>query len=832
MNNILFNIDEIVSVCHASVLQQSSESVFVSDILTDSRHATPGSNSLFVALKGGKHNGHQYIEEAYSKGIKAFLISEDSIAISANDIVVLKVSDTMLALQQLAASHRLKFKIPTLAITGSNGKTVVKEWLFQLLSPDFSIIRSPKSYNSQVGVPLSVCKLRSEHQMAIFEAGISQTGEMIKLEKVIQPTAGIFTNIGTAHDENFINHSQKTAEKLQLFVNCKKLVYCSDYYDIAEKLISSGLNKKIELFSWGSKEGSLLQIKKSESTENSTVISAIYNGKHISVTIPFIDKASIENATHCWAFMLMEGYDNNVVDQRIQKLNSIEMRLEVKEGINGCTIINDSYNSDINSLSIAIDFLEKNKEYRQKTLVLSDILQSGKQNETLVKEIASLIERRGIDRFIGIGPVLAANKKYFSDEASFYANTDSFLREYDLVNFRNEMILLKGARQFGFERIGALLEAKAHETILSTDLNALTHNINFFKSKLPSKTRMMAMVKAFAYGSGSIEIARHLEYHRLDYLAVAYTDEGVTLRKAGITTPIMVMSPEDSNHYFLFRYNLEPEIFSLSSLQKLIVSAKEFEEIIELPIKIHIKFDSGMHRLGFAETDIEGLADLLVENKKYIQVASAFSHFSASDETKHNLFTLEQLDSFNLMANKLEQKIGGNFIRHIANSAGALRFPDAHLDMVRIGIGLYGIDPSGNFSHELKPVVSLKTKVLQIKKIAPGQSIGYSRKAISENTRTTATLAIGYADGLHRVMGNGNWKVCINGHLVPLIGNICMDMCMADITGIDNISEGDEVEIFGTNCLLQDYANAMGTIAYEALTSVSSRVKRVYIQQD
>jgi alanine racemase len=634
------------------------------------------------------------------------------------------------------------------------------------------------------------------------------------------------------HDENFINHSQKAAEKLQLFVNCKKLVYCSDYYDIAEKLISSGLNKKIELFSWGSNEGSVLRITEKVSSQNETIIRAVYGSKNISVTIPFIDKASIENATHCWAYMLMEGYSNNIIDQRLQKLISIEMRLEVKEGINGCTIINDSYNSDINSLSIAIDFLEKNKEYRQKTLVLSDILQSGKQNERLVKEIASLIERRGIDRFIGIGPVLAANKKYFSDDASFFANTDAFLREYDLVNFRNEMILLKGARQFGFEKIGALLEAKAHETILSTDLNALTHNINFFKSKLPSKTRMMAMVKAFAYGSGSIEIARHLEYHRLDYLAVAYTDEGVTLRKAGITTPIMVMSPEDSNHYFLFRYNLEPEIFSLSSLKKLVTSAKEFEGIIELPVKIHIKFDSGMHRLGFAANDIEELAELLIKSKQYIQVASAFSHFSASDETEHNLFTLEQLDSFKLMASELERKIGSKFICHIANSAGALRFPDAHLDMVRIGIGLYGIDPSDAYSSELLPVATLKTKVLQIKEIAPGESVGYSRKAISKKPRTIATLAIGYADGLHRIMGNGNWNVNINGHLVPLVGNICMDMCMADITGIDNISEGDEVEIFGPNCLLQDYANAMGTIAYEALTSVSGRVKRVYIQQD
>ncbi|MPM36894.1 Alanine racemase [bioreactor metagenome] len=833
MNSVCFPVDDIISICRANCIVRAGKATEIHEIVTDSRHIADGSEILFVALRGVRHDGHQFLQEAYDKGVRTFLVADiPEFLQSKTNCTILQTADTLSSLQLLAAAHRKKFNIPVLAITGSNGKTMVKEWLYQLLSPDADIVRSPKSYNSQVGVPLSVFNLAENHTMAIFEAGISQPGEMQNLEKIIQPTAGIFTNIGTAHDENFIDHRQKAAEKLQLFVNCKKIIYCSDDAEIEQKIISSGLNKKLELFSWGHKQDAWLQVVQSTAELNGTIVTAKKDEEILEIFIPFSDAGSVENIMQCWVFMLSEGIDQNTIAGRIRRLSSIEMRLELKEGKNHCTIINDSYNSDINSLSIAIDFLEKNRQYKQKTIILSDILQSGRNAGELANEIAQLISKRGIDRFIGIGKDLFDHKNVFSGDASFYLNTEEFLRDFDLSSFRDEMILLKGARRFGFERISALIEDKAHETILETDLNALTHNINFFRSKLSPGTRMMAMVKAFAYGSGAVEIARHLEYHRFDYLAVAYADEGVALRNAGITMPIMVMSPEENNFYFLFRHQLEPEIYSFGTLEKLIENIGQYSSFISLPVKIHIKFDSGMHRLGFTSDDAEKLFTLLKKHNQEIRVASVFSHFTSSDEAAENDFTMKQLGCLTGFAGMLEETIGYKVIRHIANSAAILRYPQTHLDMVRLGIGMYGVDPSETNSKELMTVVSLKTKILQIKNLAAGETVGYSRKAKSDKARTTATLAIGYADGFHRNMGNGKWKVSIHGKLVPVIGNICMDMCIADITGIPDVHEGDEVEIFGSARSVSRYADAMGTIPYEALTSVSARVKRIYIQKD
>jgi len=833
MESIRFSIGDIEKICKATVLRKSHTAQDITAVVTDSRHIADGIHALFIALKGIHHNGHQFVAETHDKGVRTFLISEPEAASALpDDCTVFQVSDTLVALQALAAAHRKKFNIPVLAITGSNGKTMVKEWLYQLLSPDTNIIRSPKSYNSQVGVPLSVFNLSAAHNLAIFEAGISQPGEMTSLEKIIQPTAGIFTNIGAAHDESFIDHRQKTAEKLQLFVNCQKLIYCSDDYEIGPKIISSGLNKKLNLYSWGSGKDAWLQVLETTPNSQGTKIKAQREKEVLDIFIPFTDKASVENIMHCWTFMLSEGIEHSVIADRIRRLTSIQMRLELKEGIHRCSIINDSYNSDINSLSIAIDFLEKNKEYKRKTVILSDILQSGKKSNELTIEIAQMISKRGIDRFIGIGETLYAGREQFTVESQFFRNTEDFLREFDLSSFHDEMILLKGARRFGFERISALIEDKAHETILETDLNALTHNINFFKSKISSNTRIMAMVKAFAYGSGAVEIARHLEYHRFDYLTVAYADEGVALRNAGITLPIMVMSPEENNFYFLFRHMLEPEIYSFGTLQKLLDSIDQYSSFITFPVKLHIKFDSGMHRLGFDEQDTAALTALLAEHSDQLQVASVFSHFTSADDSSEKDFTQLQLTKFCAFADQLEKALGYKVIRHIANTAATLAFPEAQLDMVRIGIGLYGIDPSGIYSKELLPVVSLKTKVLQIKQVAPGETIGYSRMAKSDKPRTTATLAIGYADGFHRIMGNGNWHVYINGQKAPIAGNICMDMCVADITGLTGVSEGDTVEIFGAHNSISEYAAKMNTIPYEVLTSVSARVKRIYIQQD
>lgn len=833
MKSVQFSIDEIVDICKAELLQSNAKNIRISGIITDSRHISDGKNELFIALKGVRHNGHLFLKEAYNKGIRTFIISD----ISADtelpaDATILKTNNTLHALQSLAAAHRKKFNIPVIAITGSNGKTMVKEWLYQLLSNDTDVVRSPKSYNSQVGVPLSVFNLEANHRLAIFEAGISQPGEMQSLENIIQPNIGILTNIGAAHDENFIDHRQKAAEKLQLFVNCNKLIYCSDDFEIEQKIISSGLNKKVEMISWGRKNDAWLQITDVIANKGGTNISAVRKDETLRIFIPFTDKASVENIIHCWVYLLSENMAQNLISERIRKLSSIEMRLELKEGKNRCSIINDSYNSDINSLSIAIDFLEKNKEYTRKTIILSDILESGRNSKDLSNEIAKLIAKRGIDRFIGIGENLCNNSKTFSGESYFFKNTEDFLHGFDLSIFRDEMILLKGARRFGFERISALIEDKAHETILETDLNALTHNINYFKSKLSSGTRMMAMVKAFAYGSGAIEIARHLEYHRFDYLAVAYADEGVALRNAGITLPIMVMSPEENNYYFLFRHQLEPEIYSFSTLTKLIENIDLYSSFIPLPVRIHIKFDSGMHRLGFTEAEQEKLFSILKEYRNSVQVASVFSHFTSSDDASENDFTELQLACFSKFASALENATGYPVLKHISNSAAILRFPQAHLDMVRLGIGMYGIDPSGMNTDKLQPVVSLRTKILQIKHIAAGETVGYSRKAKSEKARTIATLAIGYADGFHRNMGNGAWSVYINGKAAPVIGNICMDMCLADISNIPDVKEGDEAEIFGKHNSLTSYAEAMGTIAYEALTSVSARVKRIYMQKD
>jgi alanine racemase len=833
MKSVCFSVNEIISICNAEQLQKTENNNIISEILTDSRHVSNKSNALFVALKGSRHNGHNFIKEAYNKGIRNFLISETvDFLSSTNNTTVLKTDNTLHSLQALAAAHRKKFNIPVIAITGSNGKTMVKEWLFQLLSPDYNVIRSPKSYNSQVGVPLSVFNLSEDNNLAIFEAGISQPGEMHLLEKIIQPTIGIFTNIGSAHDENFIDHRQKAAEKLQLFVNCKKLIYCSDNFEVEERLINSGLNKKIELLSWGFKKDAWMQLTGYSVLHNGTKVNAIKNGNPISIFIPFIDKASVENIIHCWVYLLSENISNDVISERIKKLASIEMRLELKDGKNRCSIINDSYNSDINSLSIAIDFLEKNKEFSKKTIILSDILESGRNSNDLCKDIAQLISKRNINRFIGIGNDLFSNADKFSGEACFFHSTEEFLQSFDLSLFSDEMILLKGARKFGFERISALLEDKAHETILETDLNALTHNINFFKSKLKERVKMMAMVKAFAYGNGAIEIARHLEYHRFDYLAVAYADEGVALRNAGITLPIMVMSPEENNYYFLFRHNLEPEIYSFDTLAKLIDNIKQYSSLIDFKVRIHIKFDSGMHRLGFTAKEQEQLFSILKEHNTIIQVASVFSHFTSADDASEDSFTEKQLADFLKFSDSLENSIGYNVIKHISNTAGIIRFPHAHLDMVRIGIGMYGIDPSETNSNMLQAVVSLKTKILQIKHIDAGETVGYSRKAKSDKPRAIATLAIGYADGLHRNMGNGAWSVFIKDKNAPIIGNICMDMCFADISEIDDVKEGDEVEVFGKHNSLTLYAKTMGTIAYEALTSVSARVKRIYIQQD
>lgn len=809
--------------------------ISIRHLLTDSRSRQTGNpeNILFFALKGERNDGHAYIGELFAKGVRNFVVSEAPPAMDANFIIV---KDTLAALQLLAACHRSRFRFPVIGITGSNGKTIVKEWLHHLLSPDKNIVRSPKSYNSQVGVPLSVWQMNETNELAIFEAGISKAGEMENLEKIIKPSAGIVTNIGGAHDANFKSRVQKAGEKLGLFRNAEVLFYCRDYDEIESSI--AVLPSSIKKISWSKHKEADLKIVSIEKKTRKTRLEGNYHSspEKLVTELPFTDDASIENAIHCWLVMLYYGYGNAEVNQRMQSLHPVAMRLEQKEGINQCTIINDSYNSDIASLSIALDFLNQQNQHSKKTLILSDILQSGKEEQRLYSEVADLVNNKGIDRIIGIGKSICLQFTQFEvPEKKFFFNTDSFLEEFGNFVFDNEAILLKGARSFGFERINSLLQKKSHETVLEIHLNALVHNLNFFRSRLNPCVRIMAMVKAFSYGSGSYEIANLLQFHKVDYLAVAYSDEGVELRNAGITLPIMVMNPEVQSFDSLLKYRLEPEIYSFRLLDQ--VSGFLKKSGIERPFPVHLKIDTGMNRLGFSPGSTDELI-LRLKNEPGVLIKSVFSHLAASDEGQHDGFTQWQIGQFNEARKKILEAFsspGNPVISHILNSSGALRFPEAQMDMVRLGIGLYGAAPDEEARNVLHNAAVLKTTISQVKKISKGDSIGYNRGAFAEKESVIATVPIGYADGYSRRLGNGRGKMIIKEKsgravFVPTIGNICMDMCMLDITGVD-AEEGDEVIVFGDEYPIAEIARDAGTIPYEILSGISRRVKRVYFQE-
>ncbi len=825
-----FLLTEIAKICKGELYGNPDNSRIVMDLLTDSRKITSLENCLFFALLSKRNDGHKYIAELYQKGMRNFVISilPDEITLYPDAVFVL-VKDTLKALQLISTHHRRLFNIPVIGITGSNGKTIVKEWLDQLMCEDKRIVKNPKSYNSQIGVPLSVWQMKPEHELAIFEAGISEPDEMDKLQAIIQPTIGIFTNIGHAHDENFIHSAQKIAEKLKLFTKVEMLIYCVDYLEIKELILKSEMLRNIPSFTWSRKTSAHLCIQHVEKSSKKTVISAVYKEEAIQIEIPFTDEASIENAIHCWAVMLFFKYSNELIMQRMRLLHPIAMRLELKEGINNCSIINDSYSSDINSLGIAIDFLNQQKQHKHKTIILSDILQSGREDKDLYSEIADLLEKKDVSRLIGIGKAICKQADRFKIEKTFFATTDDFLRNFLFSDFSNETILLKGARIFEFEKISQALQQKAHETVLEINLNAIVHNLNYYRSRMKPKTKMMAMVKAFSYGSGTFEIANALQFHNVDYLAVAYADEGVELRKAGITMPIMIMNPDEQSFDIILKYNLEPEIYSLRVYALL-------EEIIEKHISnqqqivnIHIKMDTGMHRLGFAKNDLPELINRINKNSQ-IHIQSVFSHLAAAENSIYDDFSHQQISLFNEMSLMLTKGIGYPLICHILNSAGIVRFPDAQFEMVRLGIGLYGIASVGFEQKELQNVGTLKTIISQIKVIPKNDSIGYGRKWMAHQETTIAIIPIGYADGLNRKLGNGKGKVMINNKLVPIIGNICMDMCIIDITGI-SAKENDEVIIFGEEYSIHHLAEDLDTIPYEILTGISARVKRVYFQE-
>jgi alanine racemase len=783
-------------------------------------------HTLFFALVTPSNDGHKYIADLYHQGVRYFVVSAMPAA-ALPDAGFIFVKNTLEALQKIAAWHRSGFDLPVIGITGSNGKTIVKEWLWQLLSPEYTIVRSPRSYNSQIGVPLSVWQISNIHTLALFEAGISKPGEMIRLAPVIRPDIGILTNIGHAHDQFFTSFNQKLEEKYLLFADAATIIYCSDNALIHQTIQSKRKPEQL-LFNWGFAAGNKLQITEKKYFPGTTRIAALFEQKEITINIPFTEAASVENAIHCWCTMLLMDYGNAVTNERMMQLQSVEMRLQMNAGINGCSLINDAYSFDPDSLQIALDFLLQQNQHETKCLVLSDMRQGELDEQALYERIAQMVNSRSINRLIGIGEAISRYGLLFNAETSFYKDTASFLKDFNNAGFQNESILIKGAREFGFEKITHLLMQKSHETILEVNLDALVHNLNYYRSKLHADTKLMAMVKAFSYGSGSFEIANALEFHRADYLAVAYADEGVELRKAGIGLPIMVMNPEESGMAAMLIHHLEPEIYSIRTLNMLVAAIKRLKSPAG-GIKIHLKFDTGMHRLGFSKEEMPGLIAILREHPE-IRVVSAFSHLVGSDNPSLDNFTLQQIDDFTAMAKKLSESIGYEFIRHILNSAGITRFPQAQFEMVRLGISLYGISSDEAEQSALETVTTLRTSVSQIIKVKSGETVGYNRSWKACRESLIATIPIGYADGMDRKLGNGKGRFMINGKIAPVAGNVCMDMTMLDITGIE-VKEGDDVLIFGRGWPINHLAEAIDTIPYEILTGISARVKRVYFKE-
>ena len=794
-------------------------------ILTDSRSLCFAEETLFFALKTKRNDGHKYISDLYKRGVRNFVVSDLPENLEDyGDANFLQMSYPLKGLQRLAEKYRSRFDVPVIGITGSNGKTIVKEWLYQLLSPERIITRSPRSYNSQIGVPLSVWLMNESTELGIFEAGISEMGEMEALQSIIRPSIGVLTNIGGAHQENFYSTTDKCMEKLALFKDCDVVIYDGDN-DLISGCISKSLFSAKEI-AWSRVDNERpLFIESVTKNVDSTTIRYRYLGMPNEYTIPFIDDASVENSLHCLAVALYLMVPAEKIAERMAVLEPVAMRLEVKEGKNGCILINDSYNSDLASLDIALDFMSRRSEGkgRKRTLILSDMFETGQTPKLLYRQVAELVHSRGIHKIIGVGEEIRSASSRFEMEKYFFQTTEELLASDLMEEFRNEVVLIKGARAFHFDDISDRLELKVHETILEINLNALVDNLNYYRSKLKPETKMVCMVKASAYGAGSYEIAKTLQDCRVNYLAVAVADEGSDLRKAGITRSIIVMNPELSAFKTMFDYKLEPEVYSFNLLNELIKAAEK-EGVTNFPI--HIKLDTGMHRLGFAPSDIPELVNRLKRQTAVIP-RSVFSHLVGSDGEQFDSFTRRQIETFEQASEQLQNSFSHKILRHICNTAGIERYPGAQFDMVRLGLGLYGVCPFTN--RILHNVSTLKTTILQIHDVPQDETVGYSRKGRLNRDSRIASIPIGYADGLNRRLGNGNAYCLVNGQKAPYVGNICMDVCMIDVTDID-CREGDKVVIFGDDLPVTVLADILGTIPYEILTSVSNRVKRVYFQ--
>lgn len=817
------SIDEITVILNAERI--GSTSANIDWILTDSRSLCFPEETLFFALKTKRNDGHKYIKELYERGVRNFVVSDFPENISQyKDCNFLRVANPLKSMQKLAANHRDLFDIPVIGITGSNGKTVVKEWLYHIISPFKVVTRSPRSYNSQIGVPLSVWLLNKNTEIGIFEAGISEMGEMEELRPIIRPTIGILTNIGGAHQENFTSVQDKCMEKLQLFKDCDVVIYNGD-----NELISSCVTKSLfgaREIAWSMKDMERpLYIESVEKFSDHTIVKYRYLGFIKEYRIPFIDEASIENSINCLAAALYLMISPDDIAERMSTLEPVAMRMEVKEGKNGCILINDSYNSDFASLDIALDFMARRTEDkgRKRTLILSDMLESGQTSKLLYRQVSELVHNRGVDKIIGVGPEISASASRFQIEKYFFSKTSELIESGLLDTLKNEIVLIKGARVFHFDEITDLMELKVHETILEINLGSLIANLNFYRNKLKPETKLVCMVKASAYGTGSFEIAKTLEEHRVDYLAVAVADEGADLRKSGILSPIIIMNPELTAFRTMFDYRLEPEIYSFNILEELIKAA-EREGVSNFPI--HIKINTGMNRLGFEPSQIPQLVERLKRQSAVIP-RSVFSHLAGSDASRFDSFTRRQIETFEEAAANLQDGFPFKILRHICNTAGIERYPGAQFDMVRLGIGLYGVDPfTGKIINN---VVTLKTTILQIHDVKADETVGYSRNGRLERDSRIAAIPIGYADGLNRRLGNGKGYCLVNGKKARYVGNICMDVCMIDVTDID-CKEGDKVIILGDELPVTTVADWLDTIPYEVLTSISTRVKRVYYQ--
>jgi alanine racemase len=796
----------------------------ISHLSTDSRKTIFNHSSLFFAIHGKIHDGHDYIDDLYKNNIRQFIVEKHNFNFSnypqAN---FFKCDDSIHAIQALATYYRQLFKLTLLGITGSNGKTIVKEWISQILSWKYNVVKSPKSFNSQIGVPLSIWQINKTHDFGVFEAGISTVGEMNRLEKIIKPDIGILTNLGSAHDEGFASRSEKLAEKLILFNHAKAMIYNRD-----DTLVHSTIQKllpKTEKVSWGLDAQSRYHIKDISKFERNTKVTIAYKHSRFEFDLNFTDQASIDNIMHCVVFLLHLGWTHQEIQEGLQTLHTISMRLEMKKGINDTYLIDDTYNNDLAGLEIALNYLGIQNQRSIKSLILSDILQSGMHVEKLYEHTAEIINQHALDKVIAIGEEIIHIKKFLKTDFYWFKDTDDFLTDFDTEKFNNEIILVKGARHFGLERVIGNLQEKIHGTVLEINLDALSHNLNIYRSYLSPSTKIMVMVKALAYGSGSIEVANLLEFHRIDYLGVAYTDEGVILRKNGNNLPIMIMNPSLDSLDKIVEFRLEPEIYNLRLLKEI----DQYTKRINAQIKIHIKLDTGMNRLGFESHDLDE-AIKIIKNNSFIEIASVFSHLSSADEGSQDEYTINQANEFIRSTKQIQKETGKHFIRHIANSAAIIRFPDYHFDMVRLGIGMYGFDASGKINERLRSIGTLKTEISQIKYLRKGDTVGYGRKGFLDKDSTIATIAIGYADGFFRAFGNKKTSVWVNGSFAPVIGNICMDMSMIDITGI-KAQEGDEVIIFGEQQPLKSLSDSIGTIPYEILTNISERVKRVYVSE-